>query len=893
MIKRRWLRAFRLWRRSPATDVDAEIRFHLEQRTEDLISQGLTPAAAAQQAETEFGDRAATRAELLRINERMASQQRRSDWRDAFLEDLRYVLRGLRRTPGFTAMVAITLALGLGANTALVAVLDRLLWRQPAGVPTPQEVKRLHEHYIDPRTHDVAVRSVFNYPEMRAIADAKPSAIKLAGFRDAKVRLGAGVDGRELAAVALIGDYFGVLSLQPAAGRFFSSDEARAETFSPVVVISHRLWQRDFNGSTAAIGQPLDLGSHRYTIIGVAPPSFQGLGLDASDVWFPMSTQGRWIGRNAQWYESRGTMSIRLITRIADEQSGVAITAAAQRALIESKTDSVPTAVLAPIIEPVWPDGKSSELTMATRLTGVSIILLFIACANVANLLLARGLRRRREIAVRLALGIGRKRLVVLLLMESVVISLIGGAAGFVIGSVGAVALKKSLLPSVTWSGSVYEWKFALFSLSLALITGVIAGLVPALRASNPSLAGALKAGTREGYGHRSRLRSGLVIAQAALSIVLITAAGVFALSFNRVRSIDTGYALQNILFASATVGEGQKYSASDIATRTFTAAERIRAIPGVATVGFSANAPMLGFGFGDLFRASREEIGRMAAQGPFVSYVSKEFFDASGLRVLSGRGFTDGDRKGAPYVMIVNETMARELWPNQTAVGQCLYFDDPKAGCREIVGVVSNANFRGYIEEPAAQYYIPFAQTEMNAPVMIVRARGSSASVVPSVRAVMTDVFGGIGPPSVQTISSILDRELQPRRLSAALYGAAGLLALIVAAFGVYSSVSYAVGQRMHEMGVRAALGARPAQIITQILGEGVKVVTVGVVIGIGLALMLAKAVSALLYNTSARDPVMLTAVSVTLLAIAVIACFVPAWRATRANPVDVLRAD
>lgn len=895
-MTRRWLKTFRLRRNSPASDVDTELRFHFERRIADLVAQGATREAAAIQAEAEFGDRQSTRAQLVEINERIAGQHQRADWWDALTQDVGYTLRGLRRTPGFTAMVVATLALGLGANTALISVLERLLWRPPAGAHEPNDVRRFHMHSFDRRTGEPVIRAVFNYPQMREVARATQPNVVVAGFRDQKVRLGNGIDSPRGAAVELIGDYFGVLGLQPSAGRFFTDDEARAETFNTVAVISHRLWIKRFGGSSAAVGQPLDLGSHRYVIIGVAPPGFHGLGLDATDVWVPMSTGGRWVGRNPTWYESRNTLSIRLVTRVRTDGDAQTLEATATRAIRSvEKRDSATTVKLASVIESVTPGSSRKELTMATRLAGVAAILLLIGCANVANLLLARGLSRRREIAVRLALGVSKSRLVAMLFTESMALALMGGVAAFVVGAVGANMLRRALLPNVTWGDRLFEMKFALLSIALAIITGVLAGLVPALRASRPGLTGALRAGARDGGGQRSRLRNGLIIAQAALSVVLVAAAGMFVVSLQRVQNIDVGYALNDIIFASPTFGEGPA-PANQVRVRVPAAADRIRALPGVAAVGLSEHATFWGISWESLFLQNRDSLPRLKADGPFISYVSKEFFDAAGMRLVRGRGFTDADGGGAPLVMIMNETMARAVWPAENAIGKCLIVGEDTDPCREVIGVVSNGNAHGYIEDPAAQYYLPLDQAPANrmAYNVVVRTQpGRAKAVFPAVRAAMAETFVGWAPPDVRTMTGILDPQLQPRRLAASVYSAAALLALLIATVGIYSSVAYAVGQRMHEMGVRAALGARSSHIVGLILGEGVRVVSVGIVVGVGLALALGKAIASLLYNTSTRDPLLLASVSLALLTVALVACFVPAWRATRANPVEVLRAD
>jgi predicted permease len=892
-MKRQWLRTFRFWRSSPAQDVDTEIRFHFENRISDLMARGLTRDAAATQAEMEFGDRTSFRRELVTIDERMATKRRRTDWFETVLQELRYLIRGLGRSPGFTVTIVVTLGLGLAANTALVSVLDRLLWRPPAGVPSPGDVRRIHNHYVNQRTHAPAIRSVFNYPEMRDLAAAIPEGPGIAGFRNGKLRLGRNSEGREIATEQIIGDYFGVLQLQPASGRFFSRDEARAETFEPVAVISHNLWMSEFGGSAGAIGAPLDFGTKRYTIIGVAPRDFRGLGLDAVGAWIPMSTADRWVNRDERWYETRNTMSIRLVTRLRNERDALALEAAGTNVLRQERADSASQARLASIIEPVWPEGNAPELTMATRLAGVMAILLLIACANVANLLLARGLRRRREIAVRLALGVSRARLAAMLVAESVVLALAGGVLGFVLGAVLADTLRRALRPNVTWGDPLFEAKIGMFSLALALVTGLLAGLVPALRSISPDLTESLKAGARGGT-RRSHLRNALIISQAALSVVLVAAAGLFVVSLRRVQSIDVGYALNDVVYAQPVRAQGGSRDGA-LAGRLDEVATRIRAMPGVAAAGFSENMTFNGLSFESLFYPDGTGIGRLSVEGPFASFVGGEYFDAQGLRILRGRAFNESDRDGTELVTVMNERMARAIWPGEEALGKCVIVGEATAACTRVVGIASNGNARGYIEDPSAQYYLPLNQRPPHAAgVIVVRAEpGQLASVQRGLNSALADLFPGSPPARVRTMESLLAPQLHQRKLAVSVYGAAAIVALVIATMGIYSSVSYAVGQRMHEMGVRAALGARTAHIVGLILGEGFRVVATGVVIGVGLALVLGKTIADLLYSTSTSDPVLLATVSAALIAVALLACFIPAWRATRANPSDVLRAD
>ncbi|HEY5491642.1 MAG TPA: ABC transporter permease, partial [Gemmatimonadaceae bacterium] len=898
-----WTYLLRIFSRRPEDDVDAELRFHFDERIAELTAQGMPSERARAKAQEEFGDIAAVRERLQDIDRRISKQQRRADWWEGFMQDGGYVLRSLRRSPGFTSMVAVTLALGIGANAAIFSILDRMLLRAPTGVERPTELRRLQEHFVSPFDHQPHIRSVYNYPEFRDLCSSVPDSDAITGYRRSHVYLGTTDAAPEAIASFVVGDFFRVLGVHPAVGRFFSADETRIDTPALVAVISHALWVRGYGGDASVLGKSVSIDSTQYTIIGVAPAAFQGLDLDPVDLWVPLSTAQRVIAYSAAngqpWYESRNSMILRIIVRASTRETTHRVEATATRVMRHGNAvlsrDTTATVSLAPIIEAVWPDGGAKEVTTATRLAGVAAIILLIACANVANLLLARGAQRRHEIAIRLALGVSRGRLIRQLLTESIVIALLGGAAALFVAIWGSTALRQMLLPEVRWAGSTFDLRLAAFTATTAFLAGVASGLAPALQASRPDLTNALKAGGHGGAAHRSPLRTGLLVTQAALSVVLLAVAGLFVRSLHSVEATNLGFDADQLVFASVAYGRAHEPEA---AAKLPDITAQLQRIPGVERVGLAENIPMYGISFEDVFLPGRDSVPRVpGVMGPIVSYVSPDYFPATGVRVKSGRALSATDLAGSELVIVVDSAMARTFWPTETAIGKCVIVGARTESCRRVVGVVSQAHYAGFIEAPSMHFYVPLGQaapTHTTGALAIRVAPGRVGPVSEEVRAVLRNSLGTwTRSRGVTAMSEMLAPQLHPWRLSAALFSAAGLLALIVAAVGVYSTVAYAVSQRTHELGIRVALGARAADVARLVMGDGIRVVLIGVVLGVALALAAGRLVSSLLHGVTPHDPIVLVSVSILLVSTAALACIVPAWRATRADPVEALRAE
>jgi predicted permease len=901
-IKRLFRLAFHR-REDAERDVREEIHLHVELRTEQLIGGGMDPDAARAEAERRFGSLNEARPGLELNAKHREAVMRKREWWESFTQDLRYVLRSLKRSPTFVISATLTLALGLGANGALFSVLDTLYLRSPAGIPAPNNLHRVYETYVSPPSERLT-NSVVSPPEYIAVAQVAPRSALIAGYRTANRSLGKDDSAPVGGVTRVLGDYFGTIGVRPAAGRNFTSDEVRPQGVSLVAIVSGSFAKSHFGSDRDAIGKPLDIGVLHLTIIGVAPAEFRGTDLDPTDVWMPMNTMGAQPQGTVPWYEEPHSGFVRILVRTADNRSLQAFTAVStavlRRSTIFLADTSTMRVVPGSIREMLSPDFNGSQEAIATRLAAVAFAILLIACANVANLLLARAMQRRREIGVRLALGVSRRRLVSQLLTESVVLAAIGGAAAVVVAVWSATVLRHALLPDVQWTTPALGLRALLFAVVTTLIAGLGAGLAPALHASRPNLTSVLRGGTRDGATHRSAVRTSLLVSQIALSCILLAGAGLFVRSLRQVEAIDIGYDTDRIVLAGVDFAKDAGHTPQAQAVFFADAASRVAKLPGVERVALASSRPLWGFSFADLYTRGGDSLKSPQGMWNIVSFVSPGFFSSMGMRVLQGRDFAAEDREGAEYVAIVNASFAKIAWPGQSALGQCFRYDSPTVVCRRVVGVVSDSHFNSVIEKPSMQYYLPMAQSaggtsqrDIPGAMEIHTAAGRAPAVAAQVKLLLLQLSTGGMKPWTQTLAEQIDGNFRPWRLGAALFAAAGLLALLVAGVGIYGTIAYTFSQRTQEIGVRIALGAQGSSIMALVLKSSVAIAGVGVVIGTGIALWAGRFAKPLLYDTAPNNPFVFGGVALVLLAVAVIASLVPAIRAKSVDPLEALRAE
>jgi predicted permease len=900
-IKRLFRLAFHR-REDAARDVSDEIRLHIELRTAQLIRGGMSAEQARVEAGRKFGLLAGARWLEETATHREAVMRKR-DWAESFMQDLRYVLRSLKRSPTFVISATLTLALGLGANAALFSILDRLYLEAPAGVIAPERVVRLYSEYTNSRKKRQAL-SVLSAPDWMAVQAALPSGDAIAGYRSQTTRLGPDDNAPRGTVSWVLGDLFGTLGVRIVAGRNFAWDEVRPESFAPVAIVTSSVARERFGDERSAVGKSFDRGPHRYTIIGVADAAFRGTELDAVDAWLPMNTEGPWVNRPAEhWYEEKGTLFIHTLLRTAEGSSMPALQAVATTALKSSAANMGDTSSMVArfgsLKQMIPPGDRGSEEVIATRLAVVAFVILLIACANVANLLLARALQRRREIGVRLALGISRARLVAQLLTESVVLAAIGSVFALIVAVWTATALRQALLPHVQWGLPAVGLRAIAFAGLTALFAGVAAGLAPALHASRPDLTSVLRGGVRDGDSHRSAVRTGLLVSQIALSCVLLAGAGLFVRSLQRVESVDIGFDEDRLVFAGIDLSPESARTPEETGRLLADAATRIERVPGVERVAFTASRPMWVFSFVATFLPGGDTLPRLNGDTPIGSFVSPRYFASMGMRLLEGHDIGKTDRVGSEQVVVVNSNFAKTVWPGESALGKCFILGKPNEPCRRVVGVVSNSHYSRVIERPSMQFYVPLAQEgddgkTVIAGTMEIRAgEGRAASVAGQVEQLLRGMAQRGMQPWVQTLVDQNSPEMRPWRLGARLFAAAGLLALLVAAVGIYGTIAYTIGQRTQEMGVRIALGAQGSSIIALVLKGSLMISAIGVVAGTGIAIWAGRFVKPLLYDTSPHDPLVLGGVALVLLAVAVVASLVPALRAKRVDPMEALRAE
>ena len=804
---------------------------------------------------------------------------------EAVLSDVSYAIRQLRRAPGFTITVLLAFALGIGANATMFGIVDELLFRPPAHVRAPNEIVTLAAG----TAKEGFGQRTSNYPVFAAIRDHSAGFSQVAAVAAVSVPFGRGDRAANLDGLLVTASYFPLLGVAPAQGRFFRDDEDVAPIGAPVAVISHPFWQRQFSGSTRALGATLQLGDRQFTVIGIAPRDFTGLGYAAPDVWLPISSGGAMQFLGKQWTTQSIATWLRIYARM---KPGVPLTDAAADAMRVAR-EAAPHAFFtqtgwsfqARPIMAARSEEEGASTTVAMLLGAMSLVVLLIACANVANLLLARGLRRRREMAVRLALGVTRRRLVEQLLTESVLLAALGGAAAIVVANWGGVLARRLLLGDLPLTASALDLRVLAFTAGVALLVGVFTGLIPALQASRAQVFSTLTASGGRGGARRSRAQSALLAVQAALSLVLLLGAGLFGRSLLAINALRMGVDVDRVFVGSMNLRSiGRRASEADaVFTR---ALAQVAGAPGIASAAVSTTIP-----FGPSYGT---DVGVMATDSvhhysTMYNIVTPNYFRTLGTSLLGGRDFSAADREGAPRVVIVSEMLATRAWRHGNPLGRCLRIGADSLPCATVIGVVENARRQSIFEDSTNTIYLPLAQAHawISERLIVARAAGDPAIVAETVRHAMQTAAPELPFADVHLVKNqpIVRHETLPFRLGAAMLGVFGALALLLAAVGVYGVISYDVGQRTREIGVRMALGARAADVASLVMRDGLRVVAIGGVIGTGVALAGGRVLRPLLYETSPRDPVVLVGVALLLLVVATLACVLPARRAMRVD--------
>ena len=887
------------------SDLVDEVAGHLEDRFRELSSGGASAEEAYRQTVAELEDQYPPRAGTKRY-ERMpknevlhAGQSSSGSLVEGLWKDLRYAARSMRKSPVFVLFVVLTLGLGIGANTTVFTLINTLILN-PLPVRHSEELAAVAA--LDGQS-TAKSRTLFHisYPDLLDYQSHNQVFTSLAGFTSARgvTWLNHGVS-QGMFAELVTGNYFSTLGLNPARGRFFAPEEDSIPGTHPVAVLNYATWQKNFGGAEDIIGRQLSVNSVTLTVIGVAPPHFIGVNsIFGPDIWvpaamaervFPNSMQGALSDRGKAAFLGVG----RLRPRVAEGQARANIAAiAASLAKYYPATDAGRTATVQPLRDVLLASagGGSSPMVFAGAALSIVVgIVLLIACSNVANLLLARSAARQQELAVRLAMGASRPRLIRQLLTESVMLGLLGGIVGVFLAYFGLQFLFGRLPAGANFPTPKLDFPVLAFALVISLATGFLFGTIPAWKASRSNVAEGLKQAGRSGGRTRSRvtLSGALLVGQVAFSFLLLVTAALFLRSIGRAYEIDPGFQTAHLVVFPTNPGQAGYGKAQ---TKAFyrDVRDRVSSLPAVASVSWASGMPLWANSVSGFHVEGWQGRSRTDQVRAVLHTVDRDYFETAGVPIEGGRAFTNADQETSLPVAIVNEKMARDYWP-AGALGKTIRLPGESVD-RLVVGVARTADYTAVGEPPQACVYVPLEQNYSDTMVLYVRTKGNPREVLAAaeheVRAAGPQVliFG------TRTGSEIIDGGLFQAKMGVGLLTTFGLLALGLASVGLYGVLAYSVNQRKREIGVRMALGATRAGVLVLILREGMTVVAAGVLIGFAAALAVGRLLSRMLFGIGAGDPPSVAGAALVLSLVALLACYLPARRATRVDPLEALR--
>ncbi|HJU88933.1 MAG TPA: ABC transporter permease [Gemmatimonadaceae bacterium] len=876
----------RFWGVDPVRDVDDELAFHIEMRIDELVRAGWSEPAAREATMKRFGNYAEVRDECRTLGRERVALRQRADRLDALKQDLRFATRTIAKNPVFAVVIVLTMAIGIGINSAVFSVAYGVLLR-PLPFRDADALVRLWSKN-DARGLEFFSVSPADYRVWRATNGVFSGT---AAFeRQHEGTIAKGGDPEAVDATAVTPDIFPLLGTSALHGRPLLEEDASPDA-PPVAVMSHELWSARFGSDSSLIGSRVTLDDVSTMIVGVMPPRFVIPGTPAR-IWTPLSL--------ATADDDHSNRYLRVLARLApgttlDEARGRMNIVAANLARDHPETNaswsvnimSVPTMVVG-----------TQFRRAVTLLLGVVGFVLLIACSNAANLQLARAAGRGREIALRVAIGATRGRIVRQLLTESTVLAVLAGAAGLVLAYGGIALLRRYGESSVPRLEDVHlDAPVLLFTAALAVGSGLLFGLVPAFRASRPDIGETLKEGGRGAgeVGIGRGIRAALVIAQVSLSLVLLIGAGLLMRSFARLQSVDVGFDSREVSVVQLRLPEPSYPDAEQSARFYETLLERVRSIPGVASAEAVSSAPFAGPNTGNVFaRVDRPVASRDQAPDADFRVITPGYLKTLGIPVVRGRAFTEADRVGAPPVVLISESLARRHWPNEDPIGGRMRVGDLVEGdVYTVVGVVGDARYQS-LEAPEVRPMIYFSALARPQRAMAVLIKGGDAAALSmGLREIVATTDSRLPPPHVVAMDELMRQATSTRRFALVLFGVFAAVALMLAAIGVYGVMSYLVRQRMHELGIRIALGAPNRTLVASVVGRTLAMTLAGVAIGVAGALALTRSLSTLLFDVSAHDPATFAAIAALMALVAVIASAIPARRATKADPMLALRGD
>ncbi len=800
-------------------------------------------------------------------------------------QDIRYGFRMLRARPGFTVVAVLALALGIGANTAIFSLINSVLLR-PLPYPEPERLVMLEENDKDGKTSNTS------YATSKDWRERSQSFESISVVRDWSITLTAAGEPEMLQGMRVSANYFSTLAIKPVLGREFLPQEDSPAT-RRVVILSDDLWRRRFGSDAEIVGKPIVLGGQSFTVAGVMPKGFEDLVsarlFQKAEMWAPLGYDETlpWACRTCRHIQAVA----RLKQGASFDQAGVEMNTISQNLVNEHPHDYAVSGVT---IIPLLDKFVGAVRPALYLLLGAVGLVLLIACANVANLLLARATQRRKEIAIRSALGARRGRIVRQLLTESVMLSVFGAALGLGLVWWGIELLAAFSPPTILRLNEVnVDARVLGFTLALSLLTGIIFGLAPALQASKLDLNAALKEGARgSGGGAGHRLRNLLVVSEIALALVLLVGAGLLVRSFLRVLDVTPGFEPTNLVTMNVSAN-GTRY-AEDPQVRAFydEVVNRVAHLPGVEAAAVVNNLPLggnmdqYGFHVEDKPLANPEE-----APSAERYVISPDYLRAMRIPLLAGRGFSEHDGPNAPFVALISESTAQGIWPNEDPIGKRVRMGGPDGPPRTIVGITGNVNHYGLDTPPDLQAYVPEAQWTSSDMQLVVRSSVDPRAIVEAVRNEIGAVDKDLPIYRIATMKQLVSGSVAQRRFIVILLGLMAALAATLAALGIYSVMSYSVTQRTQELAIRMALGAQSSDVLKLVAGQGITLALGGIAAGLAASVALTRVMSSLLFGIGATDPVTFTVISVVVAGVALGACFAPARRATKVDPMVALR--
>ncbi len=809
---------------------------------------------------------------------------------ETLLQDLRFSFRRSLKSPGFTFVALLSLALGIGANTAIFSLVNTVLLR-PLPATHPEQLVAVYG-----TLHEGADDTLVSYLNYKDYRDRNDVFTDVLAYRFAPMSLSHNGNNERIWGYVVSGNYFDELGVKPALGRTFAPEEDRTPNANPVAVMSYGCWQKRFGGDSSIIGKTVLINSHPFTVIGVAPKDFNGTEVAYAPELYAPFMMAEQIEPHNGYLNERSSDNLFVIGRLKEGITRPQAEAALQGLTLQltgeypSENAGRGVKLLSPGL--FIPSIRNMIIAFSGVLMGVVGLLLLIACVNLANLLLTRATERRKEIAIRLALGASRARLVRQLLTESVLLSVTGGALGLLLALWITDLVAGIKLPTdiALMFDLRLDWRVMAFTFLISLVTGVLFGLLPALQSSDPNLVSSLKNESALGGFRRSRLRNALVVAQVALSLVLLISAGLIVRSLQRAQSINPGFNPQNAVAVSFDVGL-QGYDEAKGRAFQKSALERVGALNGVQSAALVNSLPLgLNFSYTTVYLEGQPFTGSSNLPMVVPFGVSPNYFQTMNIN-LRGRDFTERDKEKESRVAIVSETFVRRFLAGQDPIGKRFNFDGPTAPYWEIIGIAADGKYNSLGEDPQPAVYRPLLRNYDTTTTLVARANANPQTVINAIRHEINGLDANLPLYDVKTLNEHMNVPLFPARMAALVLGSFGVLALVLAAFGVYGVMSYAVSQRTKEIGIRMALGARPRDVLQLVVGQGMWLSLIGMVIGLLAAFGLTRAMSSLLYGVSATDPLTFIGVSMLLASVALVACFVPAHRATKVDPMVALR--